>query len=1045
MKKFLLLTLSVMMGFSALFAQHRVTGKVTSSEDGAPIPYVTVVVVGTTISTQTNLDGSYSINVPTGNNILRFTFMGMQTVNAEINGRAVVDLVMHPDVVALEDVVVVAYGTAKKESLTGSATVLDSQKLSKRVVANVTKALDGMSTGVITTSGSGQPGSGASVIIRGYGSINASQTPLYVVDGIPFNGSLNSINPADIESMTVLKDASSGALYGARGANGVIMITTKKATGEKVNITYNGSAGISNRALKRYNMVDQREFVNMTYESLRNQYAFDNGYPWEVASQYAMEDLSTSLGGEIYNPYKNYTWETVIDPATGAVRADAVSAWDENWMDEITHLNAFRHEHQLTVSGGSAKTKALLSLGFLDEDGILKTTSFQRFTGRANVESQVNDWVKAGLNLSTAMTSSNSSGYTGSAYANVWYSAQFMAPIYPVWMKDDNGNDVLDALGNKQLDYGVTRPNLNDFSSVGTLYDDKFLNTGDNVSGRTYLAIGSDQDSAGWLKGLKLTANFGFDYVSSNNTTFYNMYHGNAASSNGRLTKSVGRTFSFTFNQLLTWDRSFGDHTFNLLAGHEYYNYSYSYLTAQKTNLVDGILELRPGTTIADADSYSNKYRIESYLSRFNYNFKEKYYFSASFRTDGTSRFYKDSRWGNFWSVGANWRVSQENFMKNVTWVSNLALKVSYGVQGNDDLGTLYAWQSFYDLGYPNAGFTGAIISSLENKELKWEKNANFNVGLDARLFGGRIDFSFEYFNRLTSDMLLSYPMALSTGFSGYDANVGTMVNKGLEMTLSAQIIDTRDFGWRVTLLGSRVNNEILELTEDAPEIVSGNYIYKEGLPIRTFYMAKSAGVDPANGAQLYWVYDEKDENGNPIDPYISADYGKAATSKWYHGSRIPDLYGSASMELTFFNSIDLSVMTTYSIGGLMYDGLYTGSMNPMYTGNTWNKNALRRWQKPGDVTDVPRAGINAKYTASDAYLIDASYFAIKNITLGYTLPASASKKLGVSLLRVYVTLDNMAMFNYLDGMDPQYNFSGSTDYVYSPNKTYTIGLNLNF
>lgn len=307
----------------------------------------------------------------------------------------------------------------------------------------------------------------------------------------------------------------------------------------------------------------------MTYESLRNQYAFDNGYPWEVASQYAMEDLSTSLGGEIYNPYKNYTWETVIDPATGAVRADAVSAWDENWMDEITHLNAFRHEHQLTVSGGSAKTKALLSLGFLDEDGILKTTSFQRFTGRANVESQVNDWVKAGLNLSTAMTSSNSSGYTGSAYANVWYSAQFMAPIYPVWMKDDNGNDVLDALGNKQLDYGVTRPNLNDFSSVGTLYDDKFLNTGDNVSGRTYLAIGSDQDSAGWLKGLKLTANFGFDYVSSNNTTFYNMYHGNAASSNGRLTKSVGRTFSFTFNQLLTWDRSFGDHTFNLLAGHE--------------------------------------------------------------------------------------------------------------------------------------------------------------------------------------------------------------------------------------------------------------------------------------------------------------------------------------------------------------------------------------------------------------------------------------------------------------------------------------------
>ncbi|MFA7450464.1 MAG: SusC/RagA family TonB-linked outer membrane protein [Bacteroidales bacterium] len=1045
MKKFLLLTLSVMMGFSALFAQHRVTGKVTSSEDGAPIPYVTVVVVGTTISTQTNLDGSYSINVPTGNNILRFTFMGMQTVNAEINGRAVVDLVMHPDVVALEDVVVVAYGTAKKESLTGSATVLDSQKLSKRVVANVTKALDGMSTGVITTSGSGQPGSDASVIIRGYGSINASQTPLYVVDGIPFNGSLNSINPADIESMTVLKDASSGALYGARGANGVIMITTKRAKGEKVSITYNGSAGISNRALKRYDMVNQTDFVNMTWESLRNSYCFDNGYSWEEAGTLASQGLADALGGELYNPFKNYTWATVIDPATGAVRADAKSAYDENWMDEIEHLNAFRHEHQLTVAGGTAKTKALMSLGFLDEDGILKTTSFQRFTGRANIDSQINDWVKTGLNLSASMTKSNSSDYTGSTYANVWYSAQFMAPIYPVWLKDDAGNDLLDELGNRQLDYGKTRPNLNDFSSVGTLYDDKFLSTGDNVSARTFLAIGSDQDSAGFLKGIKLTANFGVDFVNSNSTTFYNMYHGNAASSNGRLTKSNGRMLSYTFNQLLTWNRSFGNHTFDLLLGHEFYNYSYSYLTAQKTNLVDGILELRPGTTITDADSYSQAYRIESYLSRFNYNFKDKYYFSASFRTDGTSRFYKDSRWGNFWSVGANWRISQESFMRNVTWINNLALKASYGVQGNDDLGTLYAWQSFYSLSYPNSGFTGAIVSSLENKELRWEKNANFNIGLDARLFGGRIDLNFEYFNRLTSDMLLNYPMALSTGFSGYDANVGTMVNKGLELTLSAQLIDTRDFNWRVTFMGSHVKNKIIALTEDAPEIVSGIYLYKEGLPIRTFYMAKSAGVDPANGARLYWVYDEKDDDGNPIDPYISSDYAKASTSKWYHGSRIPDLYGSVSTEFTFFNCVDLSIMGTYSIGGKMYDGLYTGALNPMYTGNTWSANALRRWQKPGDKTDVPRAGINAQYASTDDYLIDASYFAIKNITLGYTLPASAAKKMGVSLLRIYITLDNMTMFNYLNGMDPQYDFSGSTDYVYSPNKTYTIGLNLNF
>lgn len=258
--------------------------------------------------------------------------------------------------------------------------------------------------------------------------------------------------------MTVLKDASSGALYGARGANGVIMITTKKATSEKVSITYNGSAGISNRALKRYDMVGQRDFVTMTYESLRNAYAFDNGQPWEVASQNAMNDLSNSLGGELYNPFKNYTWATVIDPATGAVREDAVSAWDENWMDEIEQQNAFRHEHQLTVAGGSARTKALMSLGFLDENGVLKTTSFQRFSGRANVESQVNDWVKLSLNLSASMTKSNSSGYTGSAYANVWYSAQFMAPIYPVWLRMKPVRTCWMSWGTNNFDYGLPVP-----------------------------------------------------------------------------------------------------------------------------------------------------------------------------------------------------------------------------------------------------------------------------------------------------------------------------------------------------------------------------------------------------------------------------------------------------------------------------------------------------------------------------------------------------------------------------------------------------------
>lgn len=465
-------------------------------------------------------------------------------------------------------------------------------------------------------------------------------------------------------------------------------------------------------------------------------------------------------------------------------------------------------------------------------------------------------------------------------------------------------------------------------------------------------------------------------------------------------------------------------------------------------------MELRPATTIVDADSYSNTYRIESWLTRLNYSYDNRYYLSGSFRTDGTSRFYKNSRWGNFWSVGGNWRISQEEWMKSVSWVNNLALRASYGVQGNDNIGSYYAWQSFYDLGWANGNNSGAMVSTLESLDLKWEKNENLNIGLDARLFDSKLDVSVEWFRKYTRDMLLSYPMAMSTGFTGYNANVGDMVNSGLEFNIGVQVVDTKNFRWKVSGMGSTVNNKVIKLTDESPQIISGNTVIEEGRTLYTFFMAKTAGVDPATGSQLYWVYDDCDhfngdtpvkEDGTPCEVYRSSDYSKAANSKWYQGSRMPKLYGSVSTDFTFFNCIDLSIMGTYSIGGKIYDGLYAGSMMPMYTGDTWNVNALRRWQQPGDITDVPRAEINGKYTASDRFLIDASYFSIKNVTLGYTLPSKYAKRMKASVLRVFITLDNLAMFDHLDGMDPQYNFTGGTSYVYSPNKTYTIGLNINF
>ena len=1044
---------------AAAYAQDiTVTGTVTDAATGESIVGASVVLKGSTTQwAMTDDMGQYSLTVPS-NGVLEITFLGYTTQEVPVNGRSTVDVALTPEATTLDDVIVVAYGTQKKDAITGSASAISSEKIEKRVVPNLSQALEGMASGVQVQS-SGRPGEDAGVIIRGFGSINASNSPLYVVDGAPFDGNLNSINPADIESMTVLKDASSAALYGARAANGVVMITTKRAKSEKINVSYNFNAGWQDRAIKPYEMVGQRDFVNLTYESLRNSYVFDNGYDWETASQLAMQGLSSALGGEQYNPFKNYTWETVIDPATGAVRADAVSAYNEDWMEEVTNHNAFRQEHNLSISGGTEKIKAMLSLGYLDQDGILKESGFSRFSGRANVDFVPAKWLSAGLNLSMSSTNTYGPTYSGSENSNVWYVAQFMAPIYPVYLKNLDGTDALDDLSQRQFDYGVNRPTQANFNCVATLFDDYMGTKSESAGVRTYITLGSDRDDMGWAKGLKFTVNFNADYRNSNGTTYYNMYHGNAASSNGRLTKSNSRMLSYTFNQLLTYDRTFGDHTIGVLAGHEYYELGTSYLDGQKTGLVDGIIEMAPATTVVSTTSYSDSYKIESWLGRLNYDYADRYFLSASIRTDASSRFHPDHRWGLFWSVGANWNITNEKWMRNIDWIDHLALRASYGVQGNDNIpGGYYAWQSFYGLGWPNANLSGAVISTLENPTVTWEKNENLNVGLDVRLFNNILDFSIEYYRRYTRDMLLAYPMAMSTGFTGYNANVGNMVNNGVELALGVQIFNKKNFSWRIEALGSTTNNEVLKLTED-DRITSGIQVIEVGKPLYTFYMAKSAGVDPATGAQMYWVYDlpegmdtpkwkgntPVDNEGNPLNVYRSSDVSKATTSKWYLGSRLPKLYGSLNTSMNIFEFIDLSVMTTYSIGGWIYESLYSGAMEPMYTGNTWHVNALRRWQKPGDITDVPRAEINGQYAANDSKLVDASYFAIKNITLGFSLPYKYAQRIKAQQIRIYMALDNIALFSHMDGMDPQYNFTGGTGYYYTPNKTYSIGLNINF
>ena len=1054
MKKLFLLLIAICAISLGMSAQQVVRGQVVDA-NGEPLIGATIQPIGGGNGAATDVNGEFSLNLPHNVKTLKVSYVGYKTQELPIQPNMAITLT--DDGTALDEVMVVAYGTAKKTSYTGSAEAVSNKKLELRPVTDATKALEGNVAGLQVTSSSGQPGSSPTIHIRGYGSINASSQPLYVVDGAPFDGDMSSINPSDIESMTVLKDASAAALYGARGANGVIMITTKRGVEGRTNVMWRSTLGWSSRATKRYQHVDQKEYVQLIYEAARNQ-ALDNGKTWEEAEavgRSAMSDESGDfyLGGEYYNPFKNYTWDELIDPATGQVRADAKSAWDEDWYDSVVKNNAFRHEHQLQVTGGSDHAQYLMSLGYLNEDGILKTTNYERYTGRASINSQITDWLAANINASLAHSVSNFSDYDGTSTSNVWYTAQFINPLFPVYLKDLEGKNILDANGAIQYDWGEDRDNgdyrpgsLQDFSSLGMLMLDKAYTKRDVAGLRTGIVLGSDLAKYGWRQGIKLAVNFSTDYRNTNYMRYMNAEHGNQADAGGLMEKSNGRTQSYTFNQLLSWDRTFGEHTIGLLAGHEWYAYQYSYLLAGKTNLVEGIYELRPGTTLLEADSYTDNYRIDSWLGRANYNYGGRYFLSASLRQDKSSRFHPDHNKGTFWSVGANWRVSGEKFMQNVGWVNNLSVKASYGEQGNDMLSTYYAWQSLYTFSYPNSNsYVGAIISTLENKLVSWEKSQNLNVGLDAILFNHRLQLGVDFYNRLTKNMLLNRPMALSTGFSGYMDNVGDMRNRGVEGSIRVTPVRTADFEWNITAMATHNKNKVIKLTKEAPELISGVRVIKEGMPIYTYYMNKSAGVDPSTGKSLYWAYKFDDEgNKIPGSDYITNSYDAASPCKYYLGSREADVFGSLGTDFSW-KGLTLSVLTTYSLGGKVYDSLYASDMDLWYLSSTWNKNMMRRWQKPGDVTDVPRVEVAGSLLNTDRYLIDASYFAIKNITLAYALPSNWVNKIGMTGARIFGSVDNLALWTHLDGMDPQYDFTGGTNYDYSPNRTYTVGIELNF
>ncbi len=1045
MKRKLMMFLTLfMLGIGWVSAQVRVQGTVVD-EAGEPIIGATVLVKGTNQGTVTDVDGSFTLTAPADGTLV-ISYVGYATKEVPVSPN--VRVVLSTDSELLDEVIVVAYGVAKKSTFTGSAVTVKADQIENRSIENVSKALDGTVPGVLSTLGLGQPGSSANIIIRGFGSINASQTPLYVVDGVPYDGDLNSINPNDIASLTVLKDASASSLYGSRAANGVVMITTKSGqnTGGKINVNFKASLGISSRALKRYDVMDAREYLETAFQAYKNDEIFALGTSEEQAAINAINRMKGTVDpilgiNEQYNPFDMPLAE-LIDPVTGKVNPNAKLKWTDNWMDEILAKNPIRQEYQFDLSGGIAKMQTLASFNYLNEEGLLKTTSFERFTGRVSTDLKPTDWFRTVLSTNAAKTTSNMLDVDGAATSNVWYSAEQMAPIYPIWERDENGQIKLDAQGKPLFDYGLNRAAgaQQNFNCIATLYNDRYYENRENINARTLMEFNTNNEKYGLWQGFTFTMNLGVDYVQGGYTFYYNPLFGNAAGT-GRLGKESKKTFSYTFNQILNWNRDFDNHGIDLMLGHEFYSYKYNYLTASKTGFpFPEIYELAPGSTIAEATSYEDNETLESYFSRLNYDYLSKYYLSLSFRRDGSSRFNSKYRWGDFWSIGASWRITEEPFMQNVDWLNNLTLKISYGTQGNNRVG-LYAWQALYDLTWNNANMNGAKVYSVENMEVSWEKNASFNTGFEALMLNSRLNLGFDWYTRKTNDMLLNRPLALSSGFTGYNDNVGNMKNWGFDISAGYDIIKTKDLVWNVMAIASKVNNKVTKLTDEQHEIVGGSSIIRVGEQVNSFYMARSAGVDPATGAQLYWVYDNKEDEEDWSKHYISSDKSKAAASRVILGSRIPDLFGSFSTSVIYKN-FDFSIMTTYSIGGKIYDYVGYNYTNPLYIGDNWSREVLRAWKQPGDITDIPRIQKNLTHTLNDRALVDASYFAIKNFAIGYTFKL---KSKGLESIRIFAQGDNLAIFSARQGLNPQYNFTGSTDFVYTPNRIISSGIHVKF
>ena len=1090
MKRVLFLLTFICIGIGMATAQTaKVTGRVYSEADGEPVIGASVLVKGTNIGAQTDIEGNFTIeNVPvTATQMLRVSYVGMTTQEVKVLFDKPMRIILVEDGVSLDEVMVVAYGTAKKSAFTGSISVVDAEKIEDRQVSNVTNALSGTIAGVQTLNSNGQPGTSSSVRIRGIGSLYASNTPLYVVDGIPFDGDISSINTADIESMSVLKDAAAAALYGARGANGVIMITTKRGKSHDARVSLDARWGINERQIGKYDVLTStNQYMENLYKSHYNAGFYNLNYNPARAHQYANSNLFGAIGYQIYtlNGAEGLIGpDGKVDPRATLGYSDGTNYYTpDNWEDG-TIDSQMRQEYNLSVSGGTDKLNYYFSAGYLEDGGIIENSGFDRLTTRLSVDYQAKKWLKVGTNLSYINSESRYPGEqtTTNSSANAFLLANMIAPVYPMYIRNADGSIKTDATtGRPVFDYGdgTYSANTRNWMSMSNPVSDLLYNREeylmDIFNGKWYAELTP-------FKGFRFTASWGA-YI--DNTRYHsvgNNKYGQSASYGGTVTQDYTRTMAFNQQYLANYEFSLGKNNFEALLGYEAYDLRGENFWATGQNYYkDGDWTVNNTIDQKRGGGSTYEYSTRGIFGRLNWNWDERYFLSGSYRRDASSRFHPDNRWGDFFSASAAWVISNEDFMDNVKWVDILKLKASFGQQGNDNIGNYYAYVDQYTVTGADGSFSDGLLAYKGNKEITWEKSNAFNVGADFTLFKGKIAGTVEYFSRKTSDMLYNKPVANSNGYGSIPMNIGSMTNSGLEIELNVTPIERRNFKWDIFANATFVKNEINELHPELNgEYISGSNILREGDSMYQLYLVNYKGVDPNSGLALYEAktaadayfqktmtadaYAELTKEGNEEaynaavakynknpETYLTSDWNVAYnTGREATGDLMPNVYGGFGTSVEFYG-FDLGIQFSYQLGGKIWDYTYQDLMHggaAADAGQNWHKDIANAWSPENRNTDVPRLNAQDKYTNanSDRWLISSNYLSINNITLGYTLPKNITRSLGLNSVRIYGAADNVALFCARKGMDPRQSYTMSTTSTYGALRTISGGIKVTF